>query len=176
VAQLRSGTMYCFRVARPDGSRQSRAFCHTTPRQGDTTGTASFSVVPYNVCAAKCSRWKQRRDAVVPRIVAADADVVALQERRGSSPFLTSRLRRHGYSAVVTSGDEQLFARDARLTHRVGGRPGPAGVVRRAGTVAPWATLRDRATGRAYTVVSVHLAAGRSRQADAKRFGRPGRC
>ena len=164
VTGLVPGTMYCFTVARSDGADRSRTFCHRTPTRAIDAAASPISVVTFNICSSVCSHWKQRRGAVLRRILEADADVVVLQERAASSTFLSSGLRQRGYTGVSASSDEQIFSRDARLDSIGRGRDSLDGIVRRAGTVAPWVTLFDRTSGLPYTFVSVHLMAGSSRK------------
>jgi endonuclease/exonuclease/phosphatase family metal-dependent hydrolase len=111
VTGLRAGRMYCFQVARDDGSGRSRAFCHTTPTRTSARSGALISVVTFNVCGTVCGRWSARRAAVLRRILESGADVIALQEATRRIPELTETLFVHGFDLVSSTQNEAVFAR-----------------------------------------------------------------
>ncbi|MET0930009.1 MAG: endonuclease/exonuclease/phosphatase family protein [Aeromicrobium sp.] len=81
-------------------------------------GKSSVSVLTFNVCghAQGCGGWDKREDAIVKRIVASKADVVAVQEVWGVFWRLEQRLATHGYVAVASSGNEGMFAKSSKLS------------------------------------------------------------
>lgn len=111
VTGLRPGTMYCFQVARSNGSGRSKTYCHSTPKRVSAPSAASIGVVTFNVCGTVCGRWPARRAAVVQRILESRADVVTLQEATKRIPELMDILYVHGFDLVANSQNEAIFAR-----------------------------------------------------------------
>lgn len=134
VKDLLSDRRYCFTVKAVrggDSGRRSAPVCSFTLRGGarpSTTG-AKVSVATFNVCAAaaNCRRWtKKRENAIVQRILDADADVVALQEVTGKADKLARRLEGHGYAryaAPVPKVDEAIYYRTSAAELAVATRP-----------------------------------------------------
>nr|MCW2727871.1 hypothetical protein [Aeromicrobium sp.] len=120
VKDLRSNRRYCFTVKAVRGDRsgkRSEPVCGHTLRRRAKPTTAKVSVATFNVCAASvnCKRWtKKRENAIVKRILDANADVVALQEVTRKADKLTRRLAEHGYAryaAPTRKVDEALYYR-----------------------------------------------------------------
>lgn len=118
VTGLRPDTMYCFQVAKADGSRRSQRYCHPTTKHSNKARSTRLGVVTYNVCsrARNCRGWAGRETAVVGRILDAKADVVNLQEMHGRVAPLIKRLRPYGYKLAAASTAEAVFYRTSRLT------------------------------------------------------------
>lgn len=139
----------------------------------------TVTVATYNLCKRTCGSdrfdWRIRRHAVVRNIVASGADVVAVQEAAGTVRGLARRLAPHGYALAnrATDGcghgctqDSFIFYRTDAMSllgvrHRQGtARLSTVSRVRWSGTYDrgwSWAYLRDRASGAAVLVASVHL-------------------
>ena len=124
VKDLSSNRRYCFTVKAVrggDSGRRSAPVCSFTLRSGKRPSAdgAKVSVATFNVCAAavNCKRWTAKReDAIVQRIVDANADVVALQEVTRKADKLGRRLAEHGYvryAAPVNKVDEALYYRSS---------------------------------------------------------------
>lgn len=150
VGRLQPGRRYCFAVrAVLKGSRDRRSapVCgHTLKRPLDTSAPR-VSVATFNVCAnaANCRGWTKRREnAVVRRIMEADADVVALQEVTGRSGRLARRLATRGYAHYTNKSkrDEAIYYRRAKLQLDLAPR-----TVRRCGT-EPYSGDADTASWR----------------------------
>ena len=124
ITGLRPGMMYCFRVARSDGSGRSAAFCHSTPTRSSMKRASSLDIVTFNVCSTVCGRWSARRAAVVRRILASHADVVTLQEVSRRVPELVEMLAPHGFDLMSESGNEAIFGRRDAVRREVGVGPG----------------------------------------------------
>lgn len=135
VRGLRKNARYCFTVRAVRGGqvgKRSEPICgHTLRRSLEKTG-AKVSVATFNVCAAadNCRNWTtQREDAIVRRILDANADVVAIQEITGKADKLAQRLRSHGYAHYTQRErklDEAIYYRTSALemgitTHGVQG-------------------------------------------------------
>lgn len=121
VTGLRPATMYCFQVARADGSRRSEMYCHSTMKRANSTRATPIGVATFNVCghARNCGPWAGREQAVVRRILASKADVIALQEVSGKIERLDELLAPHGF--VLTSDPAQrymLLRRDNAIFYR----------------------------------------------------------
>ncbi|MET0767987.1 MAG: endonuclease/exonuclease/phosphatase family protein [Aeromicrobium sp.] len=132
VKGLRKNARYCFTVRAVGGGqagRRSEPICgHTLRRSVKRTGT-KVSVATFNVCAAadNCRNWTtQREDAIVRRILDANADVVAIQEITGKADKLAQRLRSHGYAHYTQRErklDEAIYYRTSALEMGVANRP-----------------------------------------------------
>ena len=121
ITGLRPDTMYCFQVARANGSGRSRHYCHPTMKHTNKhaakAGSTRLGVMTFNVCsrARNCRGWAGRETAVVGRILDARADVVNLQEMHGRVAPLIKRLRPYGYKLAAASTSEAVFYRTSRL-------------------------------------------------------------
>lgn len=184
-AHLRAQTKYCFTVRALHGRKAGRSSvvtCHLTPARPLVRSNPTVSVATFNVCAIapQCGPWKPREKAIVRQILAADADVVALQEVTRRADDLARRLRRHGYALHTSTSrglDEAIYYRTDKLAATVPGdtpsvcdpavepncdTPAPVAdrygkVWTRHGATAAWAELRLLSTGRTYVFVSTHL-------------------
>ncbi|KQX74625.1 endonuclease/exonuclease/phosphatase family protein [Aeromicrobium sp. Root472D3] len=132
VKNLRADRRYCFTVqaaGRGGGGPRSAAACSYTLRRPVRLDSAKVSVATFNVCAwaPNCKRWTKRREnAIVQRIVDADADVVGLQEVTSKADRLTKRLEKHGYlryAAPQRKVDEAIFYRASAADLAVATRP-----------------------------------------------------
>jgi endonuclease/exonuclease/phosphatase family metal-dependent hydrolase len=166
VAGLHPGTMYCFQVARANGSGRSRTYCHATPGPVVAPATTSIGVATFNVCASVCKGWKKRHGAITRRIIESGADVVAVQELWGHGFSLGSDLIERGYVTVSSTNDATVLVRTSgpgsHLRHQGDTEDG---IVRGFGAGSPWITMYDTVTHQPYTFVSVHLESGTSRAA-----------
>lgn len=139
----------------------------------------TVTVATYNVCKRTCGSgrfdWPIRRHAVVRSIVAAGAEVVAVQEAAGTVGWLAAALAPHGYALAnrATGGCGRGCTRDSFVFYRtdamsrLGVRRGEGSArlsavcrVRWSGTFDrgwSWTYLRDRASGAPLLVASVHL-------------------
>lgn len=123
IAGLRRTTRYCFTVravTRHGAGPRSAVHCHYTMRRSIPWESSRVSVATFNVCAAavNCRRWKGRENAIVRRILDADADVVALQESTNRSDDLARRLAPHGYARYTDRAyrdDETIYYRTSKL-------------------------------------------------------------
>ncbi|QGG42772.1 endonuclease/exonuclease/phosphatase family protein [Aeromicrobium yanjiei] len=123
IAGLRRATRYCVTVravTRHGTGPRSAAHCHFTMRRAVRWDRPTVSVATFNVCAAalNCRRWRGRERAIVRRILAADADVVAVQESTRRSDDLARLLAPHGYARYSDDpgrDDETLYYRTAKL-------------------------------------------------------------
>lgn len=123
VRKLQPGRRYCFAVrAVLKGSRDRRSppVCGYTLKRRLDTSAPRVSVATFNVCAKadNCRGWSKRREnAVVRRILDADAEVVALQEVTGKADRLARRLASHGYAHYTNKRkrDEAIYYRRDRL-------------------------------------------------------------
>lgn len=151
IRDLRPHRRYCFTVrAVRDGDKgpRSEPVCGHTLRRSIDRAAPSVSVVTFNVCAyaENCKRWtRQREDAIVQRIVDANADVVALQEVTGRADELATRLRDHGYAsytARLNKRNEAVYYRMSALELAVTTEASTACVVE------PYAGLDDTSAWR----------------------------
>jgi endonuclease/exonuclease/phosphatase family metal-dependent hydrolase len=92
-------------------------FTLLSPADAHAARASKVSILTFNVCghAQGCGSWAKREDAVVQRIVDADADVVTVQETWGVLSRLEQRLAPHGYAKVADSGNEGMFAKTSKL-------------------------------------------------------------
>lgn len=132
VKDLLSKRRYCFTVkavAGRSGGKRSAPVCSFTLRRTAKPTSAKVSVATFNVCAASanCKRWtKKRENAIVQRIVEANADVVALQEVTGKADKLGRRLEKHGYvryASPMRKVDESIYYRTSAAEMAVATRP-----------------------------------------------------
>lgn len=118
VTGLRPGTMYCFQVARANGSGRSQKYCHPTTKRPLNLKATKVRVVTYNVCseAKGCGHFPSRARTIVKRIRESKADVVALQElSRDHRSRLFSLLRKEGFSWGSDSSSEVIVFRTSKL-------------------------------------------------------------
>jgi endonuclease/exonuclease/phosphatase family metal-dependent hydrolase len=124
VRQLVSNRRYCFTVKAVAGSRagqRSEPVCGHTLRRAPKPARSKVSVATFNVCAAadNCKSWtRKREDAIVQRIMEANADVVAVQEVTRKADKLATRLAKHGYAryaAPTRKVDEAIYFRTASV-------------------------------------------------------------
>jgi endonuclease/exonuclease/phosphatase family metal-dependent hydrolase len=122
IKGLASHRRYCFTVKAVrggHGGERSAPVCSFTLRRSVKPTGAKVSVATFNVCAVavNCKRWTTKREkAIVQRIVAANADVVALQEVTTKADRLARRLAEHGYvryAAPQRKVDEAIYYRSA---------------------------------------------------------------
>jgi endonuclease/exonuclease/phosphatase family metal-dependent hydrolase len=132
IKGLRKNARYCFTVRAVRGGqvgKRSEPICGHTLRRSVKGSGAKVSVATFNVCAwaANCRNWTtQREDAIVRRILDANADVVAVQEITGKADKLAQRLRSHGYAHYTQRErklDEAIYYRTSALEMGVGSRP-----------------------------------------------------
>lgn len=132
IKDLGSDRRYCFTVKAVRGEqsgRRSAPVCSFTLRSGPKPSGSRVSVATFNVCAAaiNCKSWSKRREnAIVQRIVDANADVVAVQEVTRKADKLGTRLEEFGYvryAAPVTKVDEAIYYRSAALEMAVATKP-----------------------------------------------------
>lgn len=127
IKGLRKNSRYCFTVQAVRGGtgRRSPAVCGHTLRRTVKKTDAKVSVATFNVCAAasNCRNWTSKREnAIVRRILAAKADVVAVQEITGKSEKLAQRLRPYGfahYTQRVSKLDEAIYYRTSTMAMAV---------------------------------------------------------
>jgi len=120
VTDLRANRRYCFTVKAVrggDSGRRSAPVCgHTLRNRAEPKGS-KVSVATFNVCAAStnCKSWsKKRENAIVQRILDANADVIAIQEVTRKADKLETRLAEHGYAryaAPTRKTDEAIYYR-----------------------------------------------------------------
>lgn len=124
IKGLRKNTRYCFTVQAVRGGtagKRSEPICGHTLRRSVKKSDAKVAVATFNVCAAaaNCRNWTtQREDAIVRRILDANADVVAVQEITGKADKLAQRLRSHGYAHYTQRAsklDEAIYYRTSTL-------------------------------------------------------------
>lgn len=121
VTGLRPGTMYCFQVARADGSRRSETYCHSTMKRANPSTATPIGVATFNVCAHArgCGPWVGREEAIVQRVLASRADVIALQEVSGKVQRLADLLAPHGFvlpRSETRRRDNVIFYRSSKLS------------------------------------------------------------
>lgn len=118
VTGLRPGTMYCFQVARANGSGRSRKYCHPTTKRPLDLKATKVRVVTYNVCskAKGCGHFPSRARTIVKRIRESKADVVALQELSSKNRSrMTHLLKKSGFSFASDSDAETIYFRRSKL-------------------------------------------------------------
>ncbi|MCW2840614.1 MAG: hypothetical protein JWR55_2097 [Aeromicrobium sp.] len=151
IRGLRKNARYCFTVRAVRGGqvgRRSEAICGHTLRRSLRKTDSKVSVATFNVCAAadNCRNWTtQREDAIVRRILDANADVVAVQEITGKADKLAQRLRSHGYAHYTQRErklDEAIYYRTSALEMGIESRPVDSC------EVEPYAGVEDTSTWR----------------------------
>jgi endonuclease/exonuclease/phosphatase family metal-dependent hydrolase len=122
IKGLGSHRRYCFTVKAVRGTstgKRSAPVCSFTLRRSVKPTGAKVSVATFNVCAVSvnCKRWTRKREnAIVHRIVDADADVVAVQEVTTKAERLADRLGKYGYvryAAPERKVDEAIYYRSS---------------------------------------------------------------
>ncbi|MET0447028.1 MAG: endonuclease/exonuclease/phosphatase family protein [Aeromicrobium sp.] len=151
IKGLRKNSRYCFTVQAVRGGsagKRSPAVCGHTLRRSVKKSDAKVSVATFNVCAAaaNCRGWtKKRENAIVKRILAAKADVVAVQEITGKADKLAERLRPYGfahYTQRVRKLDEAIYYRTRTMSMAV------ADNAVQACEVEPYSGVEDTSTWR----------------------------
>ncbi|MET0822215.1 MAG: endonuclease/exonuclease/phosphatase family protein [Aeromicrobium sp.] len=190
IKNLSRGKIYYFQVrglnGKKHGSKSSVVARPTILRPGTTENAMRLRVMTYNVCSEVCDTsgyapypWSPtRQSGVLERVASSGADVVATQEAgRFSVPP-------NGYAQAVHYSAKRLFYNTARFDVAPGATPTstfdpatgcrlsseiglPTGVVflgrHAAGCrYAVWAELVERATGRSFMMVDVHLVSGKT--------------
>ena len=151
VRGLRANERYCFTVkavAGGQGGRRSAPVCGHTLRNRPEPKGAKVSVATFNVCAASsnCKGWSRKREnAIVQRIVDANADVIALQEVTRKADKLANRLAKYGYvryAAPTRKVDEAIYYRTSAAEMAVTTNP------LQLCEVEPYAGVEDTSTWR----------------------------
>ncbi len=146
-----------------------------TPADAGVAGHLSFRVMTYNVRGpldTGAHAWRNRRAAVVQRILDNAPDIVGVQEAQVASgedlpaDLIAGLQSVYGYYRPSGSSPKLIFYKKTRFTRFAQGKaalPNPyaAGhlcATRAAGKHLAWAKLRDRLTGREYFVGNTHFA------------------
>lgn len=183
ITGLKPGTMYCFAVRAVGSGNGARAprHCKFTMRRENDTSQPIVRVATFNICSNSSSPayckpfWGSRVDAVVERIKATDAEVVALQEASSKFDIVANAVAQEGLLVASHHGSEAiLYDPDVLEPVMV---PGDGDqMVADEGTYhlrnsadAAWARLRHKASGNIYMFVSTHLTNGKSGSADVQR-------
>ena len=124
IKDLNANRRYCFTVKAVKGGKsgkRSAPICgHTLRNRAEPKGS-KVSVATFNVCAVQlnCKNWTRKREnAIVQRILDANADVVAIQEVTRKADKLATRLAEHGYAryaAPTRKTDEAIYYRTSAV-------------------------------------------------------------
>jgi endonuclease/exonuclease/phosphatase family metal-dependent hydrolase len=148
------------------------------------SGQTEVTFATYNICKIECASgrfsWPNRRQSMVRNILAADPDVLAVQEADlGDDHWLDVRrlLRPGGYAIANTDVGDCTGACGAHIFYRtseielvsISGVPtsgmvsqrsltpgAPWGAIKQDRTLS-WALLRDKAGGAEFLAISIHL-------------------
>lgn len=182
VGGFEPGRVYCFQVRalnRYGAGLRGPTHCKYTMPVSRAARPAAFTLDAgtYNICSNVCKvgsqAWSARRDGVAERILAADLDVIGVQEAGNpATNDLTADLDGYGLGCRVGDGstwnpsldaqarNQALFVRSSTYSVVAGTASGIR--FSQVGDVSPthgacWVEVQHRATGRRLLVASVHL-------------------